>query len=202
MKKWNILKHMSAQTTYTASIHPAFQLRLAEPEDLDSVYACYKIICDQQSYDQYTPLWELDSYPNRKIMNDYILSNGMLVAQAAPTPNHPGPHPLCAVMALKEEPHAASIHLFGIVPDCRGQGLSIQMMEEAERWALQRGLTSMELDVIRDNLPARKLYEKCGYSFVRDFESYEEKDWLMEFSLYEKSLTPSAASVPPLESSI
>lgn len=120
-------------------------------------------------------------------MEDYIHRQEMLVMSDDTK--------IIGVMALKKEPQFASVHLFGIDPAYRGQGLASLMLKAAEKQADSWGYSKIMLDVIRSNLPARKLYEKHGYQFLYDFERVEEKEEPLEFAMYEKVLAPTAGSV-------
>jgi GNAT superfamily N-acetyltransferase len=51
-----------------------------------------------------------------------------------------------------------------VVPHHRGKGIAHAVVEALRRWALQRGITEMRLEVYYDNTPAIKSYEKAGFS--------------------------------------
>jgi len=48
----------------------------------------------------------------------------------------------------------------------RGRGLGRPIMDELERRAAALGAVSIGLHVFGDNLPARALYEKCGFRYA------------------------------------
>ncbi len=48
-------------------------------------------------------------------------------------------------------------------PDFRGYGFGRLLMESAEGFARKRGCPMISLEVRESNIPARTLYEKCGY---------------------------------------
>lgn len=47
--------------------------------------------------------------------------------------------------------------------DHRGQGIGTQIIEAALKLAKERRVDSVELNVNKDNIPAKKLYEKMGF---------------------------------------
>jgi ribosomal protein S18 acetylase RimI-like enzyme len=49
----------------------------------------------------------------------------------------------------------------------RGQGVGGQLMEEAERWAMKRGIGEVELHVWEANEQAVAFYQRLGYEVVR-----------------------------------
>jgi len=51
-------------------------------------------------------------------------------------------------------------------PAFRRQGIATHLLSEIENWAKEKGLHRLELTVLSDNIPALRLYEKCG--FIRE----------------------------------
>ena len=45
----------------------------------------------------------------------------------------------------------------------RGKGIGTLLLNEAERWARERGAEYMELGVLEANEGAQRLYARCGY---------------------------------------
>lgn len=60
----------------------------------------------------------------------------------------------------------AYIYGFRIQRPYRGFGLGTRMMQIAERDVTQRGFQFVTLNVNRDNISARRLYERLGYRIV------------------------------------
>ena len=48
-------------------------------------------------------------------------------------------------------------------PEFRGMGCGRRLMERAEEYARDHGCPAITLEVRESNIPARTLYEKCGY---------------------------------------
>ena len=65
-------------------------------------------------------------------------------------------------------------HLMNIAvhPDRRGRGYGMYMMERLQWLSLKDGLKRIILDVGRRNLPARKLYKKCGFNSIGFRKNY------------------------------
>ncbi len=59
-------------------------------------------------------------------------------------------------------------HLMNIAvhPDRRGKGYGKYIMDRLQMLCLKDGLKRIILDVGRRNLPARRLYKKCGFSSI------------------------------------
>jgi ribosomal protein S18 acetylase RimI-like enzyme len=58
-----------------------------------------------------------------------------------------------------------------IDPAYRGKGLAVALLEEVLRVAREQKLSRVELNALNDNYPARRLYEKLG--FTTDSVAYE-----------------------------
>jgi len=56
---------------------------------------------------------------------------------------------------------------FGIIPAFRGTGASKILADEMIRVARDTGLTRLQLEVLSQNVPARKLYERIGFVVQR-----------------------------------
>ena len=60
-------------------------------------------------------------------------------------------------------------------PDRRRQGLGAALVEAMGAAAREMGLAFLTLEVRESNLPARRLYEKCGFAAVGTRKNYYEK---------------------------
>ncbi len=59
--------------------------------------------------------------------------------------------------------HRAYLFSFRIRPELRDQGLGSVLMDVVEKDLLGRGFNTLRLNVARNNIRARKLYERLGY---------------------------------------
>jgi GNAT superfamily N-acetyltransferase len=75
---------------------------------------------------------------------------------------------------LESDPH---VEVWGLVVDehARRLGVGRALMEEAERWARRRGLTTLRLrsNVIRRD--AHAFYERLGYRIVKTQHAFEKR---------------------------
>ena len=78
---------------------------------------------------------------------------------------------ICGHVDLRARPERASDHRcllgMGVHRDCRRQGLGERLIAAALAWArTQESLDWVDLEVLSSNLPARRLYERCGFTFA------------------------------------
>ncbi|WP_163529542.1 GNAT family N-acetyltransferase [Halobacillus ihumii] len=59
--------------------------------------------------------------------------------------------------------HKASILAMYVHPECRGQGAGEKLLEKAIQFSKGIGIEVLQLSVVKDNLPAKMLYEKVGF---------------------------------------
>lgn len=62
----------------------------------------------------------------------------------------------------KRAAHRAEIHM-GVQANARRKGIATALLQKAEEWAAAKGVTRLELTVVEEDWPARKLLEKAGY---------------------------------------
>lgn len=77
------------------------------------------------------------------------------------------------------------IHTLAVLPDYARQGIGRAMIEYAIERAGSRGYKAIRLDVVPDNLPARKLYEKAGFIFAGEKDLGRSIPEIPLFALYE-----------------
>jgi len=77
------------------------------------------------------------------------------------------------------------LHALAIDPDCHGRGLGSQVVEYCIRTAKERGYKALRLDIVPDNIPARRLYEKHGFRYVGTYDLDRGIAHIPVFSLFE-----------------
>jgi RimJ/RimL family protein N-acetyltransferase len=78
---------------------------------------------------------------------------------------------ICGHADLRARPERAASHRcllgMGVHRDARRQGLGERLLATALAWArTQPGLDWVDLEVLSNNAPARRLYERCGFVFA------------------------------------
>ena len=67
------------------------------------------------------------------------------------------------------------LHHFCIHPDYREMGLGTMLVEKSLEWIRQKGL-QVKLEVHKENVRAKKLYEKAGFFAFTDYDIYMKRD--------------------------
>lgn len=81
------------------------------------------------------------------------------------------------------------IHTLATDPTIAGKGIGTFMVEQCIQMAKDSGYKGVRLDVVPDNIPAIKLYEKCGFQFTGLEDLERDIEEIPLFSLYEYVLS-------------
>lgn len=76
-------------------------------------------------------------------------------------------------------------HTLAADPVLQGKGIGKQMVWFCIQYAKEKGYKAIRLDVVPDNIPARRLYEKCGFQYVGDVDLERKIEEIPMFSMYE-----------------
>jgi GNAT superfamily N-acetyltransferase len=61
------------------------------------------------------------------------------------------------------EPYVVLLRAMWVHPHMRGTGAASALVESVKAWAVEIGATLVRLDVVENNLRARRCYEKAGF---------------------------------------
>ncbi len=124
----------------------SFRIREAEPADLKEIYSIEK----RSFSDPWTPSQILFEIVYRYSKGFVIEIEGRVVA-------------FIFAMIVSDEAHIGD---FAVDPDFRRRGLGEKLLRYFLDFAKERGVKRVVLEVRKSNLPARGLYEKCGFREV------------------------------------
>ncbi|MEO8290510.1 MAG: GNAT family N-acetyltransferase [Gaiellaceae bacterium] len=96
-------------------------------------------------------------------------------------------------LSIARDSHPASEHVADlglmVARGFRRQGVGLALMERAEAWAREVGVSKIELHVFPHNEPALALYDRLGYERVgRRRRHYRRRGGLVDAILMEKQL--------------
>ena len=80
------------------------------------------------------------------------------------------------------------IHTLATRIDSYGRGVATKMVQFCISYAKNNGYKALRLDVVPDNYPAIKLYEKCGFVFAGEKDLQRGFEHIPTFCLYGKDL--------------
>lgn len=80
------------------------------------------------------------------------------------------------------------IYTLAVHPDFLKCGVGTEILRFAEHTARKERCVSIRLDVVKGNIPAERLYQKCGYQLTGTVSLGYEAYGLFWYHLYEKVL--------------
>lgn len=168
-------------------------IRKAEKDEYTKVRDFYYDLIDSVRSSEYHPKWEKNVYPDDDTLKMHTENGNMYIVLyneeiiGAMVLNHEASEGYekagWSVEADKNE--VTVIHLLAVLPAFSRRGIAVGMVEEAKNIARLNSQKALRLDVLVGNLPAEKLYKKCGFSFVGRTELFYEVTGLCKFDLYE-----------------
>ncbi len=66
----------------------------------------------------------------------------------------------------------ADIHNIAVIPSHRKKGIASHLLDELERWAIDKGVVALMLEIREGNSQAQPLYEKRGYKVISRRDNY------------------------------
>ena len=172
------------------------QIRKAVETDLEHIEKLYEAICDYLETHRNYPGWKKGIYPVRCDAEKGLMANALYVARIG--------NKTVGTIILKHKPeegyrngkwltgddydHIYVVHTLAVHPDFLKCGIGTELLMFAERVAREEQCVSIRLDVVKDNVPAERLYQKCGYQFAGTVSLGYESYGLPWYNLYEKLL--------------
>ena len=163
------------------------------PEALAEVLAFYGRLIDGMRDAPYRPGWEKGVYPSEEFLASSLERGELTVLRADGVPagamvvNHSCTDGYeTAAWGIRAEPEEVSvIHALGVSPDFQGRGLAAALVREAVRLSRRGGQKAVRLDVLKGNIPARRLYTAAGFQYRGTVRFFYEDTGLTDFLLYE-----------------
>lgn len=174
------------------------EVRPACEKDLDNIENLYNDLNDylakpgQKNY----PRWKKGVYPIREQAEEGFRNGQLYVAVLEDAV-------VGTVICLQEQEDAYQtvkwqipmkapvlvIHILAVHPDYFGYGVGAALLQYAEDLASRQNRRAVRLDTYQDNLPAARLFEKCGFHFCGMVDlGLEEVYGLKWYRAYEKVL--------------
>lgn len=147
-------------------------IRIAKPEDLVWIQKIYDDITSYEEKNVKYTAFQANVYPVRDTAEKALAGNSLYVCEKD--------HKICASMIINQsqpdeyknidwkykflENQIIVIHLLCVSPSCYGMGLGRKMIEFAVQEGKKRNCKVIHLDTGNQNIPAKSLYEKNGFT--------------------------------------
>ncbi|SMC22302.1 Acetyltransferase (GNAT) family protein [Clostridium acidisoli DSM 12555] len=171
-------------------------VRLGEENDIDELEKLYNDLNDYLAKGVNYPGWIKGIYPVRQNAIDGVKHGNLHVA------THNGK--IVGALILNHEPEPAYykakwkfdsdysdvfvIYTFVVHPNFLKCGVGKTLIEFSFEHSIKSHAKSVRLDVYEKNIPAIKLYEKCGFEYIDTVDLGLGNYGLNWFKLYEKVL--------------
>jgi len=177
-------------------VKQSIHIEKAVESDLDSIGKLYEDICGYLETHRNYPGWKKGVYPIRQDAEKGLAADALYIARIGAE--------TAGTIILNHEPEAGYrngkwlttddyryicvIHTLAVHPDFLKCGIGTELLMFAEQVAREEQCISIRLDVVKENIPAEQLYQKCGYQPAGTVSLGYEADGIPWFNLYEKLL--------------
>lgn len=158
----------------------SIEIKLAELSEIDRIYDFYKEVCKGLEGAKYSPLWQIGFYPCLEDIENHIKNKNIYIAVADDR--------IASAMATVNHGDYSSLHLFAVHSDFRIQYIGRLMMNRLFEISKERENSKIILDVVKDNLPAERLYQKMGFNYIGEKTEYIERVGNVDFNIYEYNI--------------
>ena len=166
-------------------------------QDLDELECLYNDLIDYLDGHVNYPGWKKDIYPAREDAEAGIKEGNLFVAR---TPEGK----IAGTVILRHTPEEAYskidwnidsdyskilvVYTLAVHPDYLHKHVGSYIMEFILSYAQQTNMKAVRLDVVKDNIPAIRLYESCGFQHMGTIDLGYGEYGLDLFELYQKIL--------------
>ena len=149
-------------------------IRKANYDDLESIAKIYEDIITYEEENKRFTAFQRNIYPTRhtaeKALNEESIfvfeDNGEICASIIINANQPKEYDNVKWKYPASPDNALVIHLLCVSPNKSGLGIGRKMVEFAINVGVARNCSTIRLDTGEQNLPARRLYEKIGFTIA------------------------------------
>ena len=171
-------------------------IRFCQKEDVAAAGAFYdrvvQYLCEHINY----PKWIYKEYPSTDFVEEMTKAESQLICVEQDK--------ILGAFVLNKDPQGAYekvlwsqnlqrgsylvCHALAVEPSFQGKGIGRQIVEFCIDYARDHAYQAVRLDVVPDNIPAKKLYKKCGFTYIGDVDLERGIPEIPVFSMYERNL--------------
>lgn len=148
-------------------------VRISTIYDIDAIEHLYDALNDYLAAHENYPRWKKGVYPIREHAEEALAEGNLYVAiidgEVVGTvvySNEQGEVYQSIDWQIEYDVPVIIICKLAVLPQYFGCGVGKALLEYAEVIGRQQGAKAIRLDTYEENLPAAKLYEKCGYKYM------------------------------------
>lgn len=169
------------------------KIRKCTPEDIENVGAFYDEVVQHLENTINYPKWVYKIYPSEESVEEKIQENsqflcedaGEIVGAFVLNTDPDGAYEKVAWSKSLAEGEYMVCHTLATAPTQQGKGFGRMLVDFCVSYAREQGFQGVRLDVVPDNFPAKRLYEKCGFTYVGDIDLERGLEEIPQFSMYE-----------------
>lgn len=169
-------------------------IELGQIDDIDELENLYNSINDYLEAGVNYPGWKKGVYPVRQDAIDGVKNGNLFVARlngiivSSLILNHDPENAYHSVKWAFESDYSDVfvIHTFVVHPNFMKCSIGKALMDFAHKYSIESEVKSIRLDVYEGNIPAIRLYEKCGFKYIDTVDLGLGEYGLDWFKLYEK----------------
>ena len=171
-------------------------VRIATANDIDAVEHLYNDLNDYLATHENYPRWKKGVYPIREDAEEALAKGNLYVAiidgKVAGTvvySTDQGNAYRAVDWQIEFDVPVIIICKLAVLPEYFGCGIGKALLDYAEVIGRQQGAKAIRLDTYEENLPAVRLYEKCGFKYMGLVDlGLEEIYGLKWYKVFEKVL--------------
>ena len=161
--------------------------------DFEKVRGFYHRLIDDMADSVFHPGWKKGIYPSDDLIRSSLEEGSLFVMRssgdiiAAMVVNHECNEGYAGVSWSSEASgdEVAMIHALGVMPRFSGRGIAREMARYAISLSKDSGARAVRLEVLKENLPAKRAYAAVGFRRVGDVSMFYENTGWTEFTLFE-----------------
>lgn len=153
----------------------------------------YKYVIDNTPNMEQYGRWVYGQHPTDEMILSYVNSGYMyyvedkrkIIAAVALTPFQTSDYHEAAWSADLDDDEVLVVHILCVDPKLQGTGVSKRIMDSVIELAGSMNMKAVRLDALCCNEPAKRLYEKCGFTKGGTQNWYADNTGWIDFCLYE-----------------
>lgn len=179
---------------YDANGSGAAFIRCRE-EHFDAVTALYERSLDELEKTVNYPKWTKD-HPGREYVAQAIgkgeqfacVADGEIVGAVVLSEDPEGAYELGNWSRELENGEYIVFHILAVEPECKHCGIGSFLVDNSVAFARRGGYKAVRLDIVPDNIPARRLYESKGFTSAGILDLRRDIPEIPLFEIFELNL--------------